>query len=54
MHYNFCRVHHSVMMTREDGRRVKRTPAMAAREAEPPWSTYELVGFLNQTDLLPN
>ncbi len=46
MHYNFCRVHQSLTVTREDGRRIKRTPAMAAGVADHPWSIYELVGLL--------
>jgi IS1 family transposase len=46
MHYNFCRVHQSLTITREDGRRIKRTPAMAAGVADHPWSIYELVGLL--------
>ncbi len=46
MHYNFCRVHQSLTITREDGRRIKRTPAMAAGVADHPWSVYELVGLL--------
>jgi hypothetical protein len=46
MHYNFCRVHQSLMITLEDGRRIKRTPAMAAGVADRPWSIYELVGLL--------
>jgi hypothetical protein len=46
MHYNFCRVHQSLTITREDGRRIKRTPAMAAGGGRPPWSIYELVGLL--------
>ncbi len=47
MHYNFCRVHQSLTVTREDGRRIKRTPAMAAGIADHPWSVYELVGLLD-------
>ena len=30
MHYNFCRLHHSLTITRPDGNRIKQTPAMAA------------------------
>jgi IS1 family transposase len=47
MHYNFCRVHQSLTITRPDGKRVKRTPAMAAGVADHPWSVYELVGLLD-------
>ncbi len=47
MHYNFCRVHQSLTITREDGRRIKRTPAMAAGVADHAWSVHELVGLLN-------
>ncbi len=47
MHYNFCRVHQSLTVTREDGRRMKRTPAMAAGLTDHAWSVYELVGLLD-------
>ncbi len=46
MHYNFCRVHRSLTGERDEGRRTKRTPAMAAGVADHPWSIYELVGLL--------
>lgn len=46
MHYNFVRVHQSLTITRADGRRIKRTPAMAAVVADHPWSIYELVALL--------
>ncbi len=47
MHYNFCRIHQSLTITREDGRRIKRTPAMAAGIADHAWSIYELIGLLD-------
>jgi IS1 family transposase len=47
MHYNFCRVYQSLTITRPDGKRVKRTPAMAAGVATHVWSVYELVGLLD-------
>ena len=47
MHYNFCRVHQSLTVTREDGRRIKRTPAMAAGLADHDRSVYDLVGLLD-------
>ncbi|HEV3401629.1 MAG TPA: hypothetical protein VG078_07370, partial [Acidimicrobiales bacterium] len=50
MHYNFCRIHQSLTVTREDGRRIKRTPAMAAGIADHPWSVYELVGLLDRAE----
>ncbi|HSH60981.1 MAG TPA: IS1 family transposase [Acidimicrobiales bacterium] len=46
MHYNFCRVHQSLTETDDNGRRRKRTPAMAAGVADHAWSVYELVGLL--------
>lgn len=47
MHYNFCRVDQSLTITRPDGKRVKRTPAMAAGVAGHPWSVFELVAVLD-------
>jgi hypothetical protein len=47
MHYNFCRVHQSLTITRPDAKRIKRTPAMAAGVATHAWSIYELVGLLD-------
>jgi hypothetical protein len=57
MHYNFCRVHQSLTITREDGRRIKRPLRWLPGVADHPWSIYELVGLLEsrlgQTDPLP-
>ena len=47
MHYNFCRNHQSLTITRPDGKRVKRTPAMAAEVADHAWSVNELVRLLD-------
>jgi hypothetical protein len=47
MHYNFCRVHQSLTITRPDGKRIKQTPAMAAGVATHAWSVYELVALLD-------
>ena len=48
MHYNFCRMHQSLTVTREDGRRIKQTPAMAAGLADHARSVCELVGLLDR------
>jgi len=47
MYYNFCRIHQSLTIPREDGRLIKRTPAMAAGIADHAWSIHELVGLLD-------
>jgi hypothetical protein len=47
MHYNFCRVHQSLTITRPDGKRIKQTPAMTAGVATHAWSVYELVALLD-------
>jgi len=47
MHYNFCRVHQSLTITGPDGKRTKRTPAMAAGIADHVWTIAELVGLLD-------
>ena len=47
MHYNFCRTHQSLTITRPDGKRIKRTPAMAAGVADHPWSLTDLVALLD-------
>jgi hypothetical protein len=50
MHYNFCRVHQSLTITRPDGKRINQTPAMAAGVATHAWSVYELVALLDAPD----
>ncbi len=47
MHYNFCRTHQSLTITRPDGKRIKQTPAMAAGVATHAWSVYQLVALLD-------
>jgi IS1 family transposase len=49
-HYNFCRVHSSLTLTLDNGRRLKRTPAMAAGIADHVWSLEELVGVLENQE----
>lgn len=48
IYYNFSRVHQSLTINRPDGRRVKRTLAMAAGIAKHPWSLTDLVGLLDK------
>ncbi len=43
MHYNFCRLDQSLTITTPEGKRIKRTPAMAAGVAVHPWSLTQLV-----------
>lgn len=47
MNYNFARTHQSLTITREDGRKVKQTPAMAAGKAEYPWTTTQIAQLLD-------
>jgi IS1 family transposase len=47
MHYNFARVHQSLTITGEDGRTIKRTPAMAAGVTDHVWSLREIAGLLD-------
>jgi IS1 family transposase len=42
-HYNFVRMHSSLTITDENGKTIKRTPAMAAGVALRPWTLKELV-----------
>jgi len=46
MHYNFARVHESLSVT-ENGKTVKRTPAMAAGVADHVWTLREIAGLLD-------
>ena len=46
MHYNFCRTHQSLTINLPDGRRQKRTPAMAAGIERHPWTVTDLVSRL--------
>lgn len=46
MHYNFCRVHQSLTVTKSDGPRKKQTPAMAAGIADDVWTLQELCELL--------
>ena len=48
MHYNFARVHQSLTITGEDGKTIKRTPAMAAGVAGHVWSLKEIAGLLDE------
>jgi len=47
MHYNFCRVHQSLTITDANGKRVKRTPAMAAGVADHVWTLREVAALLD-------
>jgi hypothetical protein len=47
MHYNFARPHRSLTITGEDGKSIKRTPAMAAGVADHVWSLGEIAGLLH-------
>jgi IS1 family transposase len=47
MHYNFARVHQSLTTTDENGKRVKRTPAMAAGVTDHVWTLREIAGLLD-------
>ncbi|HUY30912.1 MAG TPA: hypothetical protein VMV02_07970 [Acidimicrobiales bacterium] len=47
MSYNFCRAHESLTITDEKGKRIKRTPALAAGLATSPWSLTQLAGLLD-------
>jgi len=47
MYYNFCLVHSSLTITNEDGKRIKRTPAMAAGVTTFPWSLTQLAALLD-------
>jgi IS1 family transposase len=45
-HYNFARVHSSLTIQDENGKNVKRTPAMAAGVADHVWTLKEIAGLL--------
>jgi IS1 family transposase len=47
MHYNFARVHSSLTITDENGKTIKRTPAMAAGVADHVWSLTEIAELVN-------
>jgi len=47
MYYNFCRLHESPTIKDENGKNIKRTPAMAAGIAKYPWSLTQLAGLLD-------
>jgi IS1 family transposase len=47
MHYNVARVHQSLTITDENGKRIKRTPAMAAGIADHVWTLREIAGLLD-------
>ncbi len=47
MHYNFARVHQSLTIQDENGKNVKRTPAMAAGVTDHVWSLTEIAGLLD-------
>ena len=42
MHYNFARVHSSLTVTHENGKRIKQTPAIAAGITDHVWSLAEI------------
>jgi len=46
MHYNFARVHSSLTIKDENGKTIKRTPAMAAGVADHVWTLQEIAGLL--------
>jgi hypothetical protein len=46
MHYNFARVHSSLTITDENGKTIKRTPAMAAGVADHVWTLKEIAALL--------
>jgi hypothetical protein len=47
MYYNFCLVHSSLTIKDENGKNIKRTPAMAAGIADHPWSLTQLAVLLD-------
>lgn len=47
MHYNFARPHQSLTITDENGRSIKRTPAMAAGVTDHIWTLQEIAGLLD-------
>ncbi len=46
-HYNFARVHQSLTIQDEDGKNVKRTPAMAAGVTDHVWTLKEIAELLD-------
>jgi IS1 family transposase len=47
MHYNFARVHSSLTIQDEDGKSIKRTPAMAAGVTDHVWTLNEIAALLD-------
>lgn len=47
MHYNFARAHKSLTIKGDDGKSIKRTPAMAAGIADHIWTLTEIAGLLD-------
>jgi hypothetical protein len=47
MHYNFGRVHQSLVVTNDDGSRTQRTPAMAVGVTDHVWTLKEIAGLLD-------
>lgn len=47
MYYNFCRIHSSLTIVTPEGKRIKRTPAMAAGVAKYPWSVAQIAASLD-------
>jgi hypothetical protein len=47
MHYNFARVHQSLVVTNGDGSRTQRTPAMAAGVTDHVWTLTEIAGLID-------
>lgn len=50
MHHNFARVHSSLTITGENGKRIKRTPAMAVGVADHVWTLEEIAGLLDAAE----
>ena len=47
MHYNFARVHQSLTIPDDNGKTIKRTPAMAAGVTDHVWTLTEIAGLLD-------
>ena len=47
IYYNFCLIHSSLTVEDESGKKIKRTPVMAAEIAQYPWGLTQLAGLLD-------
>ena len=47
MHHNFARVHRTLTIEDENGKKIKRTPAMAAGVTDHVWTLKEIAGLLD-------